>query len=230
MKVLKLALCAATASLAMAGSAMAEESFGFNAGVASDYVFRGVSQTDEGAQLFAGWDYSKGIFYAGGWASNVDFGDGTDVEVDAYLGVKPTWGDVTFDFGAIYYGYVNAPGGADWNQLELKAAASLPAGPFTVGAAAYYSPDYTGVDTDDSLYLEGNVAFTPADKWTVSAAYGTQMVDSPLGNYDYQTWNMGVGYAFNDTLSVDLRYHDSNLNCGSLCDTRAVIGLKAVFP
>ena len=115
MKVLKLALCAATASLAMAaaGSVTAEESFGFNVGVASDYVFRGVSQTEENPQLSDGWDYCNGIFYAGGWASNVDFGDGTDAEIDLYAGVKPTWGDVTFDFGAIYYGYVNAPGGAD---------------------------------------------------------------------------------------------------------------------
>lgn len=231
MKVLKLALCAATASLAMAaaGSVMAEESFGFNVGVASDYVFRGVSQTDENPQLSAGWDYGNGIFYAGGWASNVDFGDGTDAEIDLYAGVKPTWGDVTFDFGAIYYGYVNAPGGADWNQLELKAAVSAPAGPFTVGAAAYYTPDYTGVDTDAGLYLEGNISVSPAEKWTIGAAYGSQMVDTPLGDYDYQTWNAGVSYAFTDNLSADLRYHDGNLDCGSLCDARAVIGLKATF-
>jgi len=230
MKALKLALCAATASLAMGGTALAEESFGFNVGVASDYVFRGVSQTDEGPQLFAGWDYSNGIFYAGGWASNVDFGDGTDIEVDAYLGVKPVWGDVTFDFGAIYYGYVNAPGGADWNQLELKAAFAIPAGPFTLGAGAYWSPDYTGVDTDGSLYLEGNAAVSPADKWTISAAFGTQMVDTPFGDVDYQTGNIGVSYAFTDNFSADLRAHANNLDCGDICDSRVTIGVKVVLP
>lgn len=228
MKALKLAMCAATASLALGGTAFAQVSF--NVGAASDYVFRGVSQTDEGPQLFGGVDYAKDIFYVGAWASNVDFGDSTDAEVDVYVGVKPVWGDVSFDFGAIYYGYVNEPGGADWAQWEFKAAASIPAGPFTLGAAAYYSPDYTGVFTDESLYLEGNVAVSPADKWTISAAFGTQMVNSPFGDTDYQTGNIGVSYAITDNFSADLRAHGSNLDCGDICDSRVTIGIKAVLP
>ncbi|ATQ42085.1 TorF family putative porin [Caulobacter mirabilis] len=232
MNTLKLALCAATASLAMVGTAaLAEDSFSFNVGVASDYVFRGVSQTDEGPQLFAGWDYGKGIFYAGGWASNVDFGDGTDIEVDLYAGVKPTVGPVTLDFGAIYYGYVNAPGGADWNQWEFKAAASVPAGPVTLGAAAYYSPDYTGVGTDNSLYIEANASFSPAEKWTVSGAVGNQSVDlAGGGSSDYTTWNVGVGYAFTDKLSADLRWHDNDTDLGGINDGRVALSLKAVLP
>ena len=46
MKFLKLALVAAAASVAMGSAAMAEElKLSYNVGVASDYVFRGVSQT-----------------------------------------------------------------------------------------------------------------------------------------------------------------------------------------
>ena len=228
MKALKLAICAATASLALGGTAFAQD-VSFNIGVASDYAFRGVSQTDESVQVFGGVDFSQSVFYAGAWVSNVDFGDGTDAEFDLYAGVKPVAGPVTFDLGLIYYGYINEPSGADWAPWEAKAAASVPAGPFTLGAAAYYSPDYTGVGTDDSLYLEANAAVSPADKWTVTAAYGNQSVDTPLGDYDYNTWNLGVGYAFTDKVSGDLRYHDSDIDACSICDSRVVVTLKAVL-
>jgi uncharacterized protein (TIGR02001 family) len=229
MKALKLAICAATASLALAGAASAQD-VSFNIGVANDYAFRGVSQTDESVQVFGGVDYSNGIFYTGAWASNVDFGDSTDAEIDLYAGIKPTAGPVTFDLGVIYYGYVGQPGGADWDQWEVKAAASVPAGPFTLGAAAFYSPDYTGVGTDDSLYLEANASVSPAEKWTITAAYGNQSVDTVLGDYDYNTWNLGVGYAFTDKVSADLRYHDSDIDACAICDSRAVLTLKAVLP
>ncbi|MFZ5668942.1 MAG: TorF family putative porin [Pseudomonadota bacterium] len=228
MKALRLALCAATASFAMAGAASAQE-VSFNIGVASDYVFRGVSQTDEDVQIFGGADVTVDQFYAGVWASNVDFGDGTDGEVDLYAGVKPTAGPVTFDFGAIYYGYVNEPSGADWAQWEFKAAASVPAGPLTLGAAAYYTPDYTGVFTDDGLYVEVNGSVSPADGWTVSGALGNQQVDTPFGDFDYTTGNIGVTYAF-EKVALDVRFHDSDLGCGALCDSRVVVGLKATLP
>lgn len=229
MKALKLAICAATASLALGGTAYAQD-FSFNIGAASDYVFRGVSQTDEAPQIFGGVDVSHGIFYAGAWASNVDFYDSTDAEVDVYAGVKPVWGAATFDFAAIYYGYVNEPGGADYAMWEFKAAVSGEAGPVTVGAAAYYSPDFFGVGTDGGLYLEGNASISPAEKWTIGGAIGTQMVDTILGETDYQTANIGVSYAFTDNFSADLRAHTSNLDCGDICDSRVTISIKATLP
>lgn len=229
MKALKIALCAATASLAMGGTALAQVSF--NVGAATDYVFRGVSQTDESAQVFGGVDYAHGPFYVGAWASNVDFGDGTDAEFDLYAGYKPTMGDITFDLGAIYYGYINEPGGADWAQWEFKAAASAPAGPVTLGVAGYYSPDYTGVGTDDSLYLELNAGVTPAENWAVTAALGKQSVDfEGGGSDDYTTWNIGVAYTFAEKFTADLRWHDTNIDGSPAADGRVVLALKAVLP
>ena len=51
-----------------------------NVAVTSDYVFRGVSQTQENPALSAGVDLTKSGFSAGAWASNVDFGDDTDAD------------------------------------------------------------------------------------------------------------------------------------------------------
>ncbi|MDP3175137.1 MAG: TorF family putative porin [Phenylobacterium sp.] len=234
MKSFKLALIAAAATVATSGVAFAQDdtapAFSFNVGVASDYVFRGVSQTSESPQVFGGADVSMGQFYGGVWASNVDFGDDTDAEVDLYAGFKPTVGPVSLDLGVIYYGYLNEPSNANWAYWEAKAAGSVAVGPGTLGAAVYYSPDFTGGgDDDDALYYEVNGSIPLAEKVTASAAIGHQDVDVP-GDFSYNTWNVGVGFALNDHLGLDLRYHDTDEHSyGKGFDSRGVISLKATF-
>ena len=162
MKFLKLALVAAAASVAMSGAAMAQElKLSYNVGVASDYIFRGISNTDTHGQVFGGIDATYGIGYAGVWTSNVDFGTSNpDQEIDVYAGVKPTVGPVNLDLGVIYYGYVkdkapesnrtiDYPG--QYGYIEVKAAASTAVGPGTIGAAFYYSPEFPG-DGGEALY------------------------------------------------------------------------------
>ena len=74
---------------------------------ASDYTFNGVTQTDSDPAIQASLDYAfdSGV-YAGAWASNVDFGDDTDFELDAYLGKYVQLTDtVSADYGIAYYTY-----------------------------------------------------------------------------------------------------------------------------
>ena len=224
---IELALAAAVSCLALAGAANAQDSapsFAFNVGANNDYVFRGVSQTDEDPAIQGGVDATIGAFYVGAWASNVDFGDDTDAEVDIYGGYRGEAAGFAFDVGAVGYGYVNAPDGADYDYLELKAAASRAIGPATFGAVAYWSPDFFGLD-EEATYVEANAAFAPAARWTVSAAIGHQSLDV---NDDYATWNIGVGYAVTDHLAIDVRYHDTDVD-GPLSDGRAVAGIKFLF-
>jgi uncharacterized protein (TIGR02001 family) len=74
-----------------------------NVALATEYVFRGFSQTSRGPAVQGGYDLTCGIFYAGVWASNLDFagtwpGASFDVtgapydasiEMDWYIGVRP---------------------------------------------------------------------------------------------------------------------------------------------
>lgn len=229
MKALKIALCAAAASFAMAGAASAEElDVSFNVGVTSDYVFRGYTQTMEDPAIFGGVDLTSGIFYGGAWASSVDFGDDTAAEVDLYAGVTPTAGPVSLDFAAIYYGYVDAPSGADYDYWEFKAAGSVPAGPVELGAAVFYSPDFFG-GIGDAVYYEGNVSFSPVDFASFSAAIGEQTYDA---GGDYTTWNLGGTFNLGEYVSVDVRYHDTDIDaalCKDVCDERVVATLKGSF-
>jgi uncharacterized protein (TIGR02001 family) len=230
MKVLKLALCAAVASFAMAGAAAAQDAptttASFNFGVSSDYVFRGISQTDENPQFFGGADVVSGILYAGIWASNIDFGDETNVEYDLYAGVTPTLGPITTNFGVIYYGYMNAPDEPEYDYWEFRAGGSMPVGPATVGLNTFYSPEFFG-ETGEAWYTELSGSFSPMESLTLGGAVGHQDVELVEG---YTTWNLGGTYAFADNFTFDVRYHDTDIDECDLCDERIVATLKATFP
>lgn len=215
---MKRVLFAASAlvALAFAGSASAEGAFSFNLAATSDYVFRGLSQTDGDAAIQGGVDYSNGIFYAGAWASNVDF---ADYEVDLYLGVKPVVGDFTFDVGLISYQY----GDEALNSTEAKAAVSYPLYKGTIGAAYYYNLDF-----DDTTYYEINASYPLPDKFSISGAIGEQ----EAGGFKYSTGNLGVTYAITSTVALDVRASDTNIPeipVDLPSDPRFAVTLKAIF-
>ncbi|WP_313444677.1 TorF family putative porin [Brevundimonas sp.] len=218
-------LAAGLIGLAAPASAQSTVDVAWNVGAVSDYVFRGFSQTSEDPAIQGGVDLTSGGFYAGAWASNVDFGDDTDAEVDLYGGYRTEAGGFALDFGAIGYLYVGEPDGADYNYAEFKAAASRAVGPATFGAAVYYSPDFFGADKE-ATYAEVNAAFSPAPKWTVSGALGKQWLDV---SDDYTTWNVGVGYALTDKVGVDVRYHDTDVDGVPGAEDRIVGAVKLTF-
>jgi len=235
MKLIKTALCATVASMAMAGAANAQE-FSFNVGAATDYVFRGLDQTGSSeGELFGGVDLAADAFYAGTWFSNVGESGDRALEYDFYAGYKPSLGPVALDLGVIYYGYTESDSGAinsDWNTIEWKAAASVPAGPATLGAALYYSNDVASTD-ESSLYTEVNVAFTLESGPTISAAYGVFSSDWPGAGLpdSYGTWNIGVTFPFAEKFSFDARYIGADDDAVAFgADFDGVVGtLKAAF-
>ena len=90
----------------------------YNVGLASDYIFRGITQTTHAPAIQGGIDYehSSGL-YLGTWASNVrrnkDFGaiasGDADIEVDTYFGIKNAIAiDYGYDFGIVRYNYLGS--------------------------------------------------------------------------------------------------------------------------
>ncbi|MFN4040862.1 MAG: TorF family putative porin [Brevundimonas sp.] len=207
----------------------ANPSIAWNVAVGSDYVFRGVSQTEEDAAISGGVDLTSGSFYAGAWVSNVAFprDPDTNAEMDVYAGLRPEFAGWVWDFGAVGYFYTGQPDGADYDYVEAKVAASRAIGPATVGAAVYWSPDFFGAAEDEATYVEATASFSPADRWTVSGAIGRQFLSS---DFDYTTWNLGVARQLTDKLALDVRYHDTDEHdFGDIYGSRAVASLKAAF-
>lgn len=209
----KLIGAALAASAAMTGAASAQEISG-NIALVSDYVFRGVSLSDNGPAVQGGFDYSHGIFYAGVWASNVVDG----IEVDLYGGITPTTGPVEWDLGVIGYFYPGADDDdAEFDYLELMAAPSFAVTEqLGIGAAVYWSPENYG-DTGNALYLEANAELALNDQFSLSGAFGNQQIEEPNGpdtEDDYNTWNFGGTFALHG-FELDLRYHDTDIDADS---------------
>ena len=207
-----------------------------NIGLTTEYVFRGFSQTAEGAAVQGGFDATCGLFYAGVWASNLDWGTNTNgnvaanIEMDWYAGIKPKTGPITWDIGVIYYSYPNgstpAPlaAGRDANYVEIKVGGSAEVWKDgTFGVTVFYSPEYQ-YETGVTWTVEGSFSqalpklgmFTP----TFSALLGFQSNEDSTAQYrtafgngdnQYLYWNAGVTFAFLEKWSLDVRYWDTNL-------------------
>ena len=80
---------------------------------------------------------------------------------------------------------------------------------------------------DEATYVEGQVAISAGPRWTVSTAFGTQVVSSA---FDYSNWNVGAAYAFIDALALDVRYHTTDERAfGEIYQGRLVASLRAAF-
>ncbi|MEC9375212.1 MAG: TorF family putative porin [Pseudomonadota bacterium] len=102
-----------------------------NAGVVSEYVFRGLPQTDGNAAAQGGFDISEGDFNLGAWASTVKGGDSIDnsgpnpilvsgdngLELDFYAAYSNSFGEIDYSVGATYYTYTD---NFDDDYIELN--------------------------------------------------------------------------------------------------------------
>lgn len=210
-KLFKLA-AAATALLAGVGAssaASAEGEFSGNVTIASDYVFRGISQTEGEPAIQGGFDYTNGIFYAGTWASNVSGStiSSGGIEMDLYAGLTPTTGPVSWDFGIIGYYYPGADdAGAETDFYEGKVGASInPVEPLTLSASIFYSPEFA-LETGTALYYEIGADYAVTDAFGLSATFGEQDVDD-LDSYT--TWSLGASYSYSG-FDFGLTYTDTD--------------------
>ncbi|MDX2275899.1 MAG: TorF family putative porin [Hyphomonadaceae bacterium] len=202
------------ASAAMSGAANAEVSG--NIALVSDYVFRGVSLSDESPAVQGGFDWSSAdeMFYAGVWGSSLAEGS----ELDVYGGWTPTTGPVSWDIGLVGYFYPGADDdGAEFDYFEGLVAGSInPMDALTLGAAVHYTPENYG-ETGEAIYLEANAGYSFTDQFSVSGAFGNQSVDDVDGpgganvEDDYSTWNVGGTYALHG-FTLDLRYSDTDID------------------
>lgn len=110
--------------------------------LASDYLFNGVTQTDEGPALQGSVDFAwDSGAYVGSWASNVDFGDDTNLEVDFYGGYYGEFENgAWYDISLLYYSYHGGDDSEDTNYFEVGAAM----GKDNFEVKLWYAPDYAG--------------------------------------------------------------------------------------
>jgi len=225
-----LLICGAFVAAAAAPALAQEVVVTGNIALATDYTFRGVSQTDESPAVQGGFDLTAGSFYAGTWASNINFGTGgANLELDVYGGYKTAVGPVNLDFGVIGYLYPGASDDSaelDYWEGYVKPSIAL-SDQFTLGGAIYYSPEFTG-ESGDGWYYEINGAFVVNPSFSLSGAVGMQTVDTSgffAGEDDYTTYNFGGTYSALG-LGFDLRYVGTDVDNVGIYDDRVVFSVK----
>lgn len=215
-----------------------EFSWSVNAAITSDYVFRGVSQSDNDPALQAGIDFSYGIFYAGAWGSSVDEDFvGSNIEIDYYAGIKPVLGPATFDFGIIYYTFpgIPEPASGEAEVVELKAGVSGEILPSLSAATTFYWSPEAAADGGEFWVSESSLAYALPKVLvfdpSISGTYG--YFENTDTDFDYSYWNAGLTLGY-DKFSFDFRYWDTDSTAqdfwGNIADERFVFTAKVVLP
>lgn len=220
-----------TPVIANADNAMDQFDISVNATLVSDYVFRGISQSDEGVALQSGVDvaHETGL-YAGAWGSSVDFNDNDEasVEIDVYAGYAGEINSVSYDIGGIYYLYPGADSSLNYDFFEIYAALGYDFGPMAATVGVNYSPDFYGA-TGDAVYSHLNIDVPVTEQLSFNAGVGHQTIEDGA---NYTDWNAGLSYAF-DRAEIFLSYHDTDLDepgeCADGCSDRVVVGIGTEF-
>jgi uncharacterized protein (TIGR02001 family) len=211
-----------------AAAADSPHSLSGNVGLYSQYIFRGVSQTNTDPALQGGFDYSHASgFYAGTWLSNVSWltdaaaYSSSSLEWDVYGGYSGSFAnsDFGYDVGLLQYYYpgtvtpglvkadtLEAYGALSWKWLSAKYSHSL--GDKTFGVA----------DSRGTWYLDLTADYPLTDKLSVQAHYGKQKFNGTVAGVtndsfaSFEDYKLGLTYALPKDFTVGAYYTSTSMN------------------
>lgn len=214
--------------LLAAGAASAQVSSTIT--VTSDYDFRGFSQSATDPALQASLDWaSEGGFYAGAWASNVDFGDGaeSEFELDGYIGFAGGAEDgLGYDVGLVYYSYWPDDDGVDYAEIYAGVTYNV------FGVKAWYADDYFGVG-ESAYYIEGNLTFELPQEFGLGFHVG--MSDGDAFAESVVDYNATVTKSFGH-FDFELKYTDTDIDADLCtddvfsCEDRIILSVSTTLP
>ena len=205
--------------------------FDIGAGLTSDYMFRGITQSNHAPSVAAHGelrynfsDMWQGYVGVAGESIKLSKFDGSpSMELDTYGGVRGTFGAFTTDAGVWGYLYPGLstptpnnvfPTQINWVEGYFKPGYNV-TDAFNVGGNFFYTPSYVNTGADGE-YLSLTAKYTMGD-WAVSGELGRQLLGKTDASHfsvdlpDYTNWNVGASYTYK-FVTLDLRYWGTNLN------------------
>lgn len=197
----------------------------------SDYIDKGMSQSDGNAAFQAGltWTHETGLFLAVD-GSTVDFNDSTNAELNMIGGYQWEWEQWAVVAGISRTHYAGAPKGAGLDLWEFALAGSLDLETHQWEAEMVYSPDDGGAG--DALYHRIAVTIPFAERFAISPHLGHQWYDrKDLGGPNFWEWGAELSYALAPA-TFGIAYTDTSLKNedGCKCGGRVAAFVTVSFP
>jgi uncharacterized protein (TIGR02001 family) len=167
----------------------------FGSAVMTDYIFRGVTQTNHQPSVTAYFEPRYNInkdlqLYVGTSTENISFANRAAAEVDVYGGIRPTFGAAAFDFGV--WGYLYPGGECADNAISVT---GIPGGnvcPFSTNTIFLADGN---VMKKDVSFFEGYAKLN----YTINDSFG-------FGLNEYYSPNFLNSGAWGDYASVTAKY------------------------
>ncbi len=221
----KLILASTIGALLASSAAFAQEKkpdheFSFNIGAASEYRYRGISQSRFEPALQGGADYTYNPLglYAGTWASSIKWigdtagGNPTNVEIDLYAGKKGDLGKgFSYDVGGLYYWYPKDGLANDADTFEVYGKLSY--GPFYAKYSHSLTDTFGFNDSKNSNYVDLGADVDLGKGYTLNLHAGHQKIEGTVGA-SYYDWKVGVSKEFYG-VGFSLAYIDTDNHDGS---------------
>ncbi len=224
----------APAPAAPAPAAVGPWDFAIGAAITSNYLFRGISQSNNAPSVSANAEIRYNInptfqLYLGAAGASIKLTNvdaSPSLELDIFGGLRASVGDFSADFGAIAYTYhglgprllfppifpTNPTFFEGYVKLGYKVNDWL-----NIGANAFYTPSF--LDTGaEAAYIAATAKITLPHNFAVSGEFGRQifMGRNDLAHFlikqpSYNYWNAGLSYTYKFA-TLDLRYHGTDLS------------------
>ncbi|HJP35766.1 MAG TPA: TorF family putative porin [Gammaproteobacteria bacterium] len=188
-------------------------SFSANVLLATEYQFRGLTQSDEDFAIQGGFDYEYTPLgaYVGFWASSIEFpgleiNSPASVETNLYGGFSGTFsGGINWDIGGLYYYYPDHDentGFGEYDYFEVYGNLDYTFDGYSlepsIGIGFDWSPDYFGED-DDGIHIESFIGFSLPQGFGLTANMNYLDVEgdkSFTGGYDYFYYSIELSKSF----------------------------------
>lgn len=186
-----------------------------NVGATSNYIWRGMTQTKDKSSINGGIDLDYKGFYAGTWASNVDFGTQANYELDVYGGYSGSYEGLSYDLSYLAFMYPDSHDSSDFSEVTL---------------ALGYDIDKLslGVSYSKTVYEEWSNGKKPHYvEGTASYDFGIASLDLSYGDYQNSgnNYTIGISKSFElegNSLDLALKYAKYNADSGSSSDEENV--------
>jgi len=164
---------------------VAQAELSANAAATSNYIWRGVTQSNDQAAVSGGVDFANSGFYAGVWASNLS---GSEYELDLYGGYSGEVSGFGYDVGIITYQYPVSSAG-DFEELYFNGSYKM----FSFGLAYTVGEDAsTGGFNKGDLYIHAGAEFEIKKDVTLGVTIGNYDFDDDINAEDYTHFQLAL--------------------------------------